>query len=99
MLREIRKLIALVTILSGLWSTITTSSPCADPLFVPKALPMTDCQHHDNIRAPAGRRAFLADMGMGFVGLALGAMLQRDGYASESRGAPRTGLPHFPPKA
>ena len=25
------------------------------------------------------RRAFLSDMGMGFTGLALGAMLQRDG--------------------
>ncbi len=28
------------------------------------------------------RRAFLADMGMGFVGLVLGAMLHRDGAQS-----------------
>ena len=39
-----------------------------------KAIPMTNCNHcsHD-------RRAFLADMGMGFTGLALGAMLADDG--------------------
>ena len=60
---------------------------------------MTHCQHHNDIRGSGGRRAFLADMGMGFVGLALGAMLQRDGYGSESRWTPPTGLPHFPPKA
>jgi hypothetical protein len=40
---------------------------------------MTCCQLHDDVRGSLGRRAFLADMGMGFVGLALGAMLQRDG--------------------
>ena len=45
------------------------------------------------------RRTFLADMGMGFTGLALGAMLQRDGYASSGAWAPPTGLPHFAPKA
>jgi len=45
------------------------------------------------------RRTFLADMGMGFTGLALGAMLQRDGYASSAAWAPPTGLPHFAPKA
>ncbi len=44
------------------------------------------------------RRTFLADMGMGFTGLALGAMLQRDGFASTAW-APPTGQPHFPPKA
>ena len=31
------------------------------------------------------RRRFLADLGMGFTGLALGAMLHRDGFASERR--------------
>jgi hypothetical protein len=41
------------------------------------------------------RRAFLADVGMGFTGLALGAMLHRDGIARDA--AP--GKPHFPPKA
>jgi hypothetical protein len=45
------------------------------------------------------RRAFLADMGMGFTGLALAAMLHRDGYAAGGRWAPPDGRPHFPPKA
>src|SRR5689334_23273489 len=44
------------------------------------------------------RRTFLADVGMGFTGLALGAMLHRDGYAADRTAAP-TGRPHFPPKA
>src|SRR5437762_8391072 len=43
------------------------------------------------------RRVFLADLGMGFTGLALGAMLHRDSQAGEW--APPRGLPHFPPKA
>lgn len=52
------------------------------------------------------RRNFLVDTGMGFTGLALSAMLYRDGYARAdapaSRGRTRTGEgsgPHFPPKA
>lgn len=48
------------------------------------------------------RRSFLADLGMGFTGLALGAMLFRDGVArGEDLGgwAPPDGLPHFAPKA
>jgi hypothetical protein len=44
------------------------------------------------------RRAFLADLGMGFTGLALGAMLARDGVARDEAWAPPTGEPHFPPK-
>ena len=41
--------------------------------------------------APARRAgAFLADVGMGFVGLALGAMLHRDGVARADAG-PRLG--------
>jgi Protein of unknown function (DUF1501) len=47
------------------------------------------------------RRAFLGDFGMGFTGLALGAMLQRDGIGGDSIGAgwaPPDGRPHFPPK-
>jgi hypothetical protein len=46
------------------------------------------------------RRAFLADLGLGFTGLALGAMLHQDGYASP--GAvwhPPDGKPHFSPRA
>ena len=48
------------------------------------------------------RRAFLADMGMGFTGLALGAMLQRDGVSradSLLAWSPPNGRPHFTPKA
>src|SRR5262249_28527001 len=44
-------------------------------------------------------RTFLADMGMGFAGLALGAMLHRDGYGQDLSGwAPPDGRPHFAPK-
>jgi hypothetical protein len=43
------------------------------------------------------RRAFFADMGLGFTGLALGAMLQRDGLASTAAWAPPDGKPHFAP--
>src|SRR5437762_2457847 len=49
------------------------------------------------------RRSFLADTGMGFTGLALGAMLFRDGVArAEEHGAvwsAPTGHPHFEPRA
>jgi hypothetical protein len=48
------------------------------------------------------RRTFLADVGMGFTGLALGAMLQRDGRVRAGDGmawAPPDGKPHFAPKA
>jgi hypothetical protein len=44
----------------------------------------------------SSRRSFLADTGMGFTGLALGAMLQRDGLAEQA--AP-SGKPHATPKA
>lgn len=46
------------------------------------------------------RRTFLADLGLGFTGLALGAMLQRDGFASRAPGfTPPDGKPHRAPKA
>src|SRR6266704_6931295 len=49
------------------------------------------------------RRSFLADTGMGFTGLALGAMLFRDGVARANTDPaawrPPDGKPHFPPKA
>ena len=41
------------------------------------------------------RRAFLSDMGLGFTGLALGAMLHRDGLASANAWSPPDGRPHF----
>ena len=45
------------------------------------------------------RRSFLADLGMGFTGLALGAMLHRDGFANTSGvWTPPNGQPHFAPK-
>ena len=40
------------------------------------------------------RRTFLADVGLGFTGLALGALLHRDGIARD-----QAGKPHFAPKA
>jgi hypothetical protein len=48
------------------------------------------------------RRAFLADLGMGFTGLALGALLFRDGVARAAepvKWTPPDGKPHFAPKA
>src|ERR1700752_3420802 len=46
------------------------------------------------------RRSFLLDTGMGFTGLALSAMLFRDGQArAESTAASPDGKPHFPAKA
>lgn len=47
------------------------------------------------------RRSFLADMGMGFTGLALGAMLADEGIVrgSDDVWSPPDGKPHFPPKA
>src|SRR5262244_2011289 len=45
------------------------------------------------------RRSFLADTGMGFTGLALGAMLHRDGVARGAAPAAPDGKPHFTPKA
>ena len=49
------------------------------------------------------RRAFLGDLGLGFGGLALGAMLAEDGITRAAQhGAdwrPPDGNPHFPPKA
>lgn len=47
------------------------------------------------------RRAFLADVGMGFTGLALGAMLHQDGIvrANEATWLPPDGRPHFAPRA
>ena len=46
------------------------------------------------------RRAFLADLGMGFTGLALGTLLQREARAASSAlWTPPDGRPHFTPKA
>lgn len=46
------------------------------------------------------RREFLADSFRGFSGLALAAMLHKDGYASDATAwSPPTGKPHHAPKA
>lgn len=45
------------------------------------------------------RRTFLSDLRYGFAGLALGAMLHRDGVANEGGWAPPDGRPHFAPQA
>ena len=45
------------------------------------------------------RRALLSDLGMGFGGLALGAMLHGDGISRAAENPPPSGRPHFPPKA
>lgn len=47
------------------------------------------------------RRSFLADTGMGFTGLALSALLFKDGVAqaAPAKWAPPDGKPHFAPKA
>jgi hypothetical protein len=54
---------------------------------------------HQPNRCPGiTRRTFLADAGMGFTGLALSALLFRDGVARADPPAP-DGQPHFPPRA
>ena len=54
-------------------------------------------------RRHVARRTFLSDVGMGFTGLVLGTLLQRDGIAGAGAGAdswsPPSGLPHFAPRA
>src|SRR5262245_29998514 len=58
---------------------------------------MAPTNHTEPTRGCPGvtRRSFLVDTGMGFTGLALGAMLFRDGTAQ----AAPDGKPHFKPKA
>ena len=68
---------------------------------------MTDARMHDHFsRNGAGRlgyrrRQFLADIGQGFVGLALGAMLARDGIirAADHSSESTNRLPHLAPRA
>jgi hypothetical protein len=57
-------------------------------------------QKHASCCPGITRRSFLADTGMGFTGLALGAMLFRDGVArAESGFVPPDGKPQFKPRA
>ena len=55
-----------------------------------------------NVGCGVSRRSFLADCGMGFTGLALAAMLARDGVVKAGEHEawqPPDGKPHFAPKA
>ena len=45
------------------------------------------------------RRTFLADAGMGFTGLALGALLNEDGYAADQKAPQTENTEHVPAKA
>ncbi len=65
-----------------------------------------DCHPGSGGRGGMHRRAFLADAGMGFTGLVLGAMLHQDGLSrvgaapmEAAQAAILNGLPHFAPKA
>ena len=67
---------------------------------------MNDFRPADHARCCGPRREFLADVGLGFTGLALGAMLHRDGVAAEGNGDPHEkahvvpdGRPHHVPRA
>ena len=58
--------------------------------------------HQTSCCGRVNRRVFLADCGMGFTGLVLGAMMQRDGILrADAHGvwSPPDGKPHFAPKA
>jgi hypothetical protein len=60
---------------------------------------MTTANRHKNCPGVT-RRAFLADAGMGFTGLALSAMLFKDGVArAHEENRPPNGNPHFSPRA
>src|SRR4249919_3476693 len=62
---------------------------------------MSTSESPDDRRCPGvSRRSFLVDTGMGFTGLALGAMLFRDGVA-RGQAAPQRpdGRTHFPARA
>src|SRR5690348_2956852 len=65
---------------------------------------MRSCRDHQFHRSThSSRREFLADVGMGFTGLALGAMLARDGVvraeAAKNVWLPPDGQAHFTPRA
>src|SRR4051794_37881671 len=69
----------------------------------PHRMPSSRKRPHDPSCGRTPRRVFLADLGLGFTGLVLGAMLHRDGIARAedegTAGSPPDGLPHFAPKA
>lgn len=63
---------------------------------------MSPASHSGNCCGRVNRRTFLADVGMGFTGLALGALLHRDGVVRAAGAATQPlahGLPHVAPRA
>ncbi|HEY4258587.1 MAG TPA: DUF1501 domain-containing protein, partial [Schlesneria sp.] len=61
-----------------------------------------NCLSNSSSTSGVHRRTFLADVGMGFTGLALGAMLARDGIVraeAPEEWLPPNGQPHITPKA
>src|SRR5437867_1835299 len=70
-----------------------------DPFATTETRPMTHPRHPGCTGVT--RRQFLADTGMGFTGLALGALLFQDGIARAQTGdnSPPNGRPHFEPRA
>src|SRR4051812_43977940 len=63
---------------------------------------ITPNPHSQYLPSGRSRRTFLADLGMGFTGLALGALLHRDGVARAAEpGSIVTpdGAPHAEPRA
>jgi hypothetical protein len=60
---------------------------------------MTAFANDDRDSVQRSRRGFLADVGLGFTGLALGAMMVREVRGSDSPWSPPSGLPHFGAKA
>src|SRR5947209_3985736 len=60
---------------------------------------MNNHLHRCSPGVAAGRRSFLADLGMGFTGLVLGEMLAREARTAEQPGwSPPSGQPYLPPK-
>src|SRR5206468_812182 len=86
-------------------SATTTSSPSIESIRPAGEARMTGRHRHARTGPPCGRvrrRTFLADVGLGFTGLALGAMLHRDGVARAEESpawSPPDGRPHFEARA
>src|SRR5207248_596986 len=89
--------------------TVQSQRLCHDSL---REAAMFHVAHSANCCGRVSRRTFLADLGMGFTGLALGAVLFRDGVARAAPSPPTPlppgargekegpdGKPHFKPKA
>src|SRR5262245_22189184 len=75
---------------------------CDDPITPPNFRESNMSNRRTSCYEGVTRRSFLADTGMGFTGLALGAMLFKDGVARANDAKPTASSivgPHFTPKA